>query len=264
MRKKFILIRTAPILVIFILLVFIIKNDLLYSYELDANSTSSQSSSFGDGDRMNGINDVIDSINSMLWRRAYSDSQVNLTTLYESLSLTKAGLAQSGYLCESAAGNAFVGLMSKADSFERRNLIRDTLGKQVNQSNQKMLFFVGESRNETVNELVDEEFTIYQDIVRLEFAEDYWNLTLKTLSFLEYFNDHCNNFKFAIKLDDDVFLNWYGILEFLQEHAAEERPTIYCKVHRRARVIRDSSNKWYMDRKNYPAPVYPNYCGGPR
>lgn len=179
MRKKFILIRTVPLLVIFILLAFIIKNDLLHSYELDTNSTrGQQSSSFGD--EGNSIYDVIDSINSMLRRRAYSDSQVNLTTLYESLSLTKSNLARYGYLCESASGNVFVGLMSKADSFERRNLIRDTLGKQVNQSNQKMLFFVGESRNETVNELVDEEMAINQDVVRLELVvEDYYNLTLK-------------------------------------------------------------------------------------
>lgn len=264
MRKKFILIRTVPFLVIFIPLVCIIKNDLPYSYELESNSTLGQQSSSMEGGSFDTIYDAIDSINSMLRRRAYSESQVNLTTLYEGLSLTKVNLDQYGYLCSSAASSIFIGLMSRADSFERRNLIRDTLGKQVNQSNQKMLFFIGQSTNKTVNELVGEESTIRQDIVRLEFVEDYYNLTLKTISFLEYFNAYCGQFKFAVKLDDDVFLNWYGMQEYLLEQAAEKRPTIYCKVHRRARVIRDSSNKWYMDRKNFPAPFYPNYCGGPR
>ena len=260
MRKKFFFIRTLPILVIYLLLVFIIKNDLLYTYK--ANSTLGQQFSSFNDDSFNSIYDAIDSINSMLKRRAYSERQVNETTLYESL--TKANLDQQGYLCKSATGNIFVGLMSKVNSFERRNLIRDTLGRQVNHANQKMLFFVGESTNKTVNELVDAEVAARQDIVRLEFVDDYYNLTLKTLSFLQYFDAYCDNFKFAIKLDDDVFLNWHGMQEFLLERTDEERPTIYCKVNRRARVIRDSSNKWYMDRKKFPAPVYPNYCGGPR
>ena len=235
---KFILVRFVPILIIlptfFILVVFLIKNDL------NANSVFVRRFSSPRGDH------------------------VNHTTLFKSLNLTKANLAQHGYLCESASGNVFVGLISKASMFQRRSLIRETLGKQVNESNQKILFFVGKSRDETVNERLDKEFATSQDIVRLEFIEDYHNLTLKTLAFLEYFNEYCNNFKFAIKLDDDVFLNWHGILGFLQDKEAEERPTIYCNVYVGGVPIRDRNSKWFMDRKNYPAPVYPNFCGGRR
>lgn len=262
MRKKYLLFRILPILGSLILLVLIIQNGLFYS-EPDLNETFGQQSSGSFGEEsLNRINDVLDRLNSVLRSQAISGSQVNLKTLYESISLTKLNLAEHGPLCESDAGDLFVGLISKPDSFEQRNVIRDTLGKQVNQSKQKMLFFIGESRNETVNVLVNEEFAIRKDVVRLAFVDGYYNLSLKTLSFLEYFNAHCSHFKFAIKLDDDVFLNWQGIQRFLLEKAADERPTIYCKVHRRARVIRDSSNKWYMDRKNFPARFYPNYCGG--
>lgn len=272
MRTKFFLLRIVPSFVIFVLFVFIFQNDLLYSYDdqtyddpidqFEWNST--QSSGFVGEESLNSIYEALDRINSMLWNRAYSESQVNQTILYESLPLTTANLDQQGHLCKSANGSIFVGLISKPDSFEQRNLIRNTLGKQVNQSNEKMLFFIGKSKNTTVNRLVDEEFAAKQDIVRLEFIENYYNLTLKTLSFLEYFTAYCDHFKFAFKLDEDVFVNWPGIHEFLLEQVAEERPTIYCKVQIKNRVIRDSSNKWYMNREQFAEQVYPNYCGGLR
>ena len=259
MRKKYILFRVAPFAVILFLIVLIIQNGLLDSSEPMSGQQPNESFS---EQSLNRISDVLDSINGALWGPAFSESEVNLTTLYESIPLTRLNLAEQGHLCKSEGNDLFVGLMSKPDAFEQRNVIRDTLGKQVTQAKQKMLFFIGKSRNETVNQLVEQEFATGQDIVHLAFVEDYYNLTLKTLAFLEFFSDHCDHFKFAIKLDDDVFLNWQGMQSFLLEQAADERPAIYCHVLRKARVIRDLSNKWYMDRKNYPAPFYPDYCKG--
>ena len=262
MRPKFALIRIVTSIVIFGVFIFLIRNSLLYDVKFQRNSIE-QPGTF-DGDGVNPIYDAFDRINSFLWKRAFSESQVSRDRFYQNLPLTTANLDRQSHLCKSLSGSIFVGLISKPDSFDQRNLIRSTLGKQVNRSNQRMLFFIGESTNETVNSLVAAEFAARQDIVRLAFVDNYYNLTLKTLSFLEYFNAYCDNFKFAIKLDDDVFVNWPGIEQFLLQRVAEERPTIYCKVLYKTRVIRDSSNKWYMDRKQFPASYYPDYCGGLR
>lgn len=239
------------------------KNDFDYidKMSLESNETLTKREAL-----THPILNAFDQLNSLLKKRAYSNDQVNHTKLYENLKLIKLNLEFYGHLCKSEDLNStfiLIGLMSRVDSFERRNLIRETLGKQVKSSNQKLLFFVGESLNETINELVDDEVKNYEDIVRLEFTEDYYNLTLKTLSFLEYFNNFCDNsFKYAIKLDDDVFLNWFVMHTYLINEISNNKPIIYCKVHRRSRVIRDQSNKWYLDREIYPKPIYPNYCGG--
>ena len=267
MRAKFILFKFIPVAITFALLVFLINNNLNIELRL----------SIGDS-KTNEGND--------LFTHAY---RINLTRLYESISLTTANLDLSGYLCnqnKKSTNATLIGLMTRADAFDRRNLIRQTLGKQiedqqnhlilkrnlkqnfpfsgkqVNATNQALLFFIAKSPNEKVNEQVDEEFVAYQDLVRLEYIEDYYNLTLKSIAFLEYFNRYCNGFKYAIKLDDDILPNWYTMQQFLMKQPDDE-PSIYCKVHKRPPVIRDISNKWAIRREDYSANYYPDYCAGP-
>ena len=266
MRKKFILIRLLPILIIIILFILLIKQDIFFSYEImNSNSSSTQDESSNQESLTESILDAIINLNAkfknLFTTRAYPQIKANQTKLKESLKLTTRNLELYGHLCSVNQSEIFIGLMSKANSFEIRNVIRNTLAKQISESNQKLLFFVAESLNETVNELVDEESLLNEDMVQLEFLEDYYNLTLKTISFLQYFNSYCDQFKFAIKLDDDVFLNWYGTQEFLFERLSIDEPRIYCKIHRRARVLRNIDSKWFVDKQIYPEKIFPDYCG---
>jgi len=220
MRARFILIRCIPLALVIVIFVFLINNNLYVdSRKQSSNSTADQQSvSEAYSNELVGesfsetIIEGFNNFNNLFKSRAYPISKANNTVLYESLSLTTSNLEMSAYLCaknKNESTHTLVGFISKADSFERRKFIRETLAKQILSSKQKYLFFVAESLDETINELVDEEFETNEDIVRLDFIEDYYNLTLKSIAFLQYFKANCKDYKYAIKLDDDVFLNWY-------------------------------------------------------
>ena len=53
---------------------------------------------------------------------------------------------------------------------------------------------------------VEEEARIYQDLIVSDNPEGYSNLPLKTLSLMNYYLEKCQNSRFLLKVDDDVFV----------------------------------------------------------
>ena len=68
-------------------------------------------------------------------------------------------------------------------------------------------FIVGQTSDQTAQKEIEEESRIYGDTLQVEMNDTYRNLTMKTVSILNWVNSYCAHTDFAIKIDDDVYVN---------------------------------------------------------
>ena len=70
----------------------------------------------------------------------------------------------------------------------------------------RVLFIMSRSLDPVTMLKVKEEARIYQDLIVSDNPEGYSNLPLKTLSLMNYYLDNCQNSRYLLKVDDDVFV----------------------------------------------------------
>ncbi|KAM4630172.1 beta-1,3-galactosyltransferase 1-like [Polymixia lowei] len=146
-----------------------------------------------------------------------------------------------------------------------RDTIRSTwgsenliLGKVVN------LFFllglpIGEGA-EQVQQQVLQESREYQDLLQSDFLDCYKNLTIKTMVMLEWLDSQCSSASYAMKIDSDMFLNVYNLVNMLLKAPKEKYMTGL--VAHGAAVLRDPHSKWYLPAEVFPESQYPRYALG--
>ncbi|XP_060616879.2 beta-1,3-galactosyltransferase 1-like [Anolis sagrei] len=112
--------------------------------------------------------------------------------------------------------------------------------------------------------LLEEESSIYRDIVQQDFLDTYNNLTLKTLMGMEWISKFCPNASYVMKADSDIFLNVeYLVSKLLQPHLPPKKDYMTGYIYRNTKPIRSKAYKWYVPKEVYPNDTYPPYCGGP-
>lgn len=79
----------------------------------------------------------------------------------------------------------------------------------------QVLFVVGLAQNATTNNVVARENEVFQDIVIADFIDSYRNLSYKALTAFYWLNKYCNNVKHIVKTDDDVFVNPFILVQYL-------------------------------------------------
>jgi len=121
---------------------------------------------------------------------------------------------------------------------------------------------LGSISNETINKKVEEEQVLYGDIIRGKFVDTYDNLTLKTISILEWVDNYCPKAAFVLKTDDDMFINVSRLLAFIAKHKPEQR-TIYGRLAKKWKPIRNKKSKYYISPQQYKPPVFPDFTTGP-
>lgn len=116
-------------------------------------------------------------------------------------------------------------VLSSPVNVKKRNEIRNTWGKRnyymVLRENRhiKLQFLIGEinmKKKHKVEELLREEQEQHQDIIRGKFVDSYYNLTLKTLSMLNWAIKYCPQTKYLLKIDDDVELSVSKLLNLFE------------------------------------------------
>ncbi|RUS91280.1 hypothetical protein EGW08_000992 [Elysia chlorotica] len=183
----------------------------------------------------------------------------------------------------------------KRDSFAVREVIRLTwgsyawtsgrLGLNTTTSGERpvgeimIVFFVGSSSLESSKAEQDsliKEAKIYGDIYQADFIDTYENLTLKSISILNFVSLHCPNARYVAKIDEDIYVNVPVLLKELnletKKLAAVESNSlvsslnipqfVYGYLFRRAVAIRNKKNKWYTSLEDYKPKFYPNYLSG--
>lgn len=106
---------------------------------------------------------------------------------------------------------------------EMRLAIRQTWGHFSTRRDIKIAFLVGVSNED---EKIMAENYVYSDIIRGNFVDSYNNLTLKTISMLEWVDKECPKASFILKTDDDMFINVPKLLSFTEKKHGDKR-TIY-------------------------------------
>ena len=156
-------------------------------------------------------------------------------------------------------------------NFKRRQDIRNTWGaiKIYKNAKLRIAFLVGEIEPATGDLQVQlklwEESNQYQDIVQGNFIDSYKNLTYKTVFGLHWMQMHCRNAQIVFKTDDDVVINVFRLIDFLQglnNGVKLLRNFVYCMTTNFGRARRGKS-KVHTSYSEYQYFWFPVYCHGP-
>ncbi|XP_057594070.1 lactosylceramide 1,3-N-acetyl-beta-D-glucosaminyltransferase [Hippopotamus amphibius kiboko] len=158
------------------------------------------------------------------------------------------------------------------ENYNRRSAIRQTWGNeqyvcsQLN-ANIKTLFVLGTPSDPLTRERLQRrlvwEDQMYNDIIQQDFADSFYNLTLKFLLQFSWANSFCPHAKFLMTADDDIFIHMPNLIEYLQSLEQIGVQDFWIgRVHRGAPPVRDKRSKYYVSYEMYQWPAYPDYTAG--
>nr|KAF7410903.1 hypothetical protein H0235_013510 [Vespula pensylvanica] len=153
-------------------------------------------------------------------------------------------------------------IMSAPTHVEARTAIRQTWGHFGQRRDISILFMLGATLDSKVEKVLEQEQRIYGDIIRGKFLDSYSNLTLKTISILEWVDSYCSKVKFVLKTDDDMFINVPRLLAFINRHG-KDKSVIFGRLARRWKPIRNKKSKYYVSQTQFKQPVFPDFTTGP-
>ena len=153
-------------------------------------------------------------------------------------------------------------LVSSAPAyFERRRAIRRTwAADSAIKTRWKTVFLLGQSRDTNHSELLLREEAFYEDMIRADYYEHYWNQTLKIEMGFEWAARYCS-FTFLLKADDDVFINPPAVIAVLNRTTTPKQKLYMGYVYRNPVVQR--KGKWLLRQEEYNGTHYPDFCAGP-
>lgn len=158
---------------------------------------------------------------------------------------------------------------SVIEQHDRREAVRKTWGKEHTADGRKIrtLFLLGSPATgkdtKNLQKLIEYEDRIYGDILQWDFMDTFFNLTLKEVNFLKWFDVYCPGVRFIFKGDDDVFVNTHNLLELIGFKVEErkEAELFVGDTISKAIPIRNRQSKYYIPKELYDKP-YPPYVGG--
>ncbi|XP_029159700.1 beta-1,3-galactosyltransferase 5 [Nylanderia fulva] len=101
----------------------------------------------------------------------------------------------------------------------------------------------------------------FGDILQGNFLDTYRNLTHKHLMGLRWAINNCEGVKYIMKMDDDIVVDIYGILEKLHSSVIEKDSLIGYSM-RNMIPVRELANKWYASKMEYAGNIYPDFISG--
>ncbi|KAF5305316.1 hypothetical protein FQR65_LT07742 [Abscondita terminalis] len=154
-------------------------------------------------------------------------------------------------------------IITSAPSHESARMgIRQTWGHFAARTDVSILFMLGTTTNVDYKDKIENEQFLYQDILQGKFIDSYDNLTLKSISILEWVINNCPETDFLLKTDDDMFINIPRLLTFITGCDKEER-AIYGKLAHKWKPDRNKKSKYYISPLLYKQSIYPDFTTGP-
>ncbi|XP_027699697.1 UDP-GlcNAc:betaGal beta-1,3-N-acetylglucosaminyltransferase 7-like [Vombatus ursinus] len=161
---------------------------------------------------------------------------------------------------------------------ERREAVRRTWGRELTGPGSgsasdaaavRTVFLLGRGAaeegpsGEALRQRLEQEDRAHGDLLRWDFSDTFYNLTLKAVNFLRWFQRRCPSVEFVFQGDDDVFVHPANLLEFLRSRQGDPRLSqlFVGDVIRRAWPIRNQHSKYYIPPELFNQP-YPPYAGG--
>ncbi|XP_012259796.2 beta-1,3-galactosyltransferase 5-like [Athalia rosae] len=158
--------------------------------------------------------------------------------------------------------NLVILIMSAPNHVEARTAIRQTWAHFDQRKDVSIAFVLGDTTDPKISKVLLREQDMYGDIIRGNFVDSYSNLTLKTISGLEWVRDYCWRVKFVLKTDDDMFINVPRLLSFINKRS-KDRNVIFGRLARKWKPIRNRKSKYYVSQMQYKPEVFPDFTTGP-
>ena len=176
---------------------------------------------------------------------------------------------QNPRLCADAPNLKYIVYFHSAPgNTERRDLMRQTWGnaRLLKDHSSRVVFLVGLPKDNATQENLRTEFAQHGDIVQGNFHDDYRNLTLKGIMGLKWISTYCAQAQYALKSDDDAFVNIFGVMGVMEKYA-DKNKLVACIAYNEGSmpILRypRSCYKWCIKyREMIGRRFYPKYCAG--
>ncbi|KAK6183916.1 hypothetical protein SNE40_006486 [Patella caerulea] len=149
-----------------------------------------------------------------------------IRTLYP-LTLTSPYLINSPDVCKNVTNLAFLTIVHTAThNFKKRRIIRETWANKnlFKNISTRIVFVFGWTKNKIIQDLLVREQNIHGDIVQGDFLDHYHNLTHKGILAFRWISEYCNHSKLIVKVDDDVFVNPFLLIQdIIPKHRDSDR-----------------------------------------
>lgn len=145
-------------------------------------------------------------------------------------------------------------VLSAVHHQEARLDIRKTWGQYAMRKDVALAFMLGTTSDFCLNEKIKEENDLYNDIIRVNFVDTFYNLTLKTMSILMWTQKYCPKASFLLKVDDDVYINHRILLPYIDKLDWNKR-AIYGSLIANYSIMRDPKKRFYISREQYESNI---------
>jgi hypothetical protein len=154
-------------------------------------------------------------------------------------------------------------VLTRRDNFIQRETIRTTWANKTLFSQMRVIFLIGSSNDTQLDKKIENESKLNGDIVQESFQDTYLNLTLKTIQGIKWVSNYCSNAKYVLKVDDDVFVNSFSLLNYLDNLKLKTKNNLLCRLRKRSPIVRDLNSKFYISYNITKKKFYSQYCDGP-
>ena len=169
-------------------------------------------------------------------------------------------------LCKDLTDQKMVILIYSAiKNSDKRISLRNTWADSriANKKRFTVVFLLGKTAEKSDQDLINAESEKYNDLVQGDFLDLYHNLPDKGLFGFQWVMDYCQNARVVLKVDDDVFVD---IFKLLDKYADETYESGYlgCQVREIGYSPISREGRWALDEKYFPGQTYFNFrhCNG--
>uniref|UniRef100_A0A8C6UPD5 Hexosyltransferase n=1 Tax=Neogobius melanostomus TaxID=47308 RepID=A0A8C6UPD5_9GOBI len=164
----------------------------------------------------------------------------------------------------------FLVIKSSPGNYERREVLRKTWARERQHNGLwiRRIFISGTAGSGVekmrLNKHLQVEQKLYNDILQWDFADSFWNLTLKQILFLEWMERNCPNTRFLLNGDDDVFANTDNMVEYLHGLTDNDggKHLFIGNLIEGTGPFRLPGTKYSVPVQVYESNFYPPYCSG--
>jgi hypothetical protein len=146
------------------------------------------------------------------------------------------------------------------DNFIQRETIRATWSNQALFPQMRVIFMIGSSNNIEITKKIKNESKFHGDIVQVSFEDD--DLTIKSIQGIKWVSKYCSNAKYVLKVNDDIIVNLFILLKYLNNLTIINNNNVLCYVHKNKQIDRRLESTFYVSYDETNASYYLPYCDG--
>ena len=155
-------------------------------------------------------------------------------------------------------------------NFDKRQMLRDsfTPPRLPQPYTAQVVFMLGTLNSTTVDvekeKNLSAEIGKYKDIVRMEFQENFRNLTYKAMLWLRWLDEYCPNAMVVLKIDDDVVMDVKKVLPLSRGLFSKYQRSIFCSINPEGNQPIPRIGRTCVDPREFArVKIYPyTYCSG--